>query len=267
MSAAPGAEDHPRGGPRVGPRDAASDPGRPASPRRGEITILTGAGISAESGLATFRGADGLWEGHRVEEVATPEAYARNARLVHAFYNERRAKLRDPRIQPNAAHRALGELMRRWPSPVHLITQNVDDLHERGGAPDVIHMHGELAKVRNARSGEVFAWEGECWPETPCPATGVRGVLRPHIVWFGEAIMESERIDAALADPSLFLCIGTAGAVWPAAGFVHAARARGAECVEFNLARTQISEHFDRTIVGPAGDTVPAFIASLLRSA
>jgi len=232
--------------------------------RIGPIAILTGAGISAESGLATFRGADGLWEGHRVEDVATPEAYARNPRLVHAFYNQRRTRLRDPRIQPNAAHRAIGELMRRWSAPVHLITQNVDDLHERGGAVSVVHMHGELVKVRNDRTGDVHLWDGECWPETPCPRSGETGVLRPHIVWFGEAIMEAERIDAALADPTLFLCIGTAGAVWPAAEFVHAARARGAECVEFNLTRTQISEHFDRTIEGPAGETVPAFVAELL---
>jgi len=234
--------------------------------RIGPIVILTGAGISAESGLATFRGADGLWEGHRIEDVATPEAFLRNPRLVHAFYNQRRLKLRDARVQPNEAHRALGALAAQWPASVHLITQNVDDLHERGGVPRerVIHMHGELAKVRNDRTGEVFEWEGECWPETPCPRTGERAVLRPHIVWFGEAIMEAERIAAALADPALFLCIGTAGAVWPAAGFVHEAKARGAACIEFNLARTQISDHFDRTITGPAGETVPKFLASLL---
>ncbi|MBX3354423.1 MAG: NAD-dependent deacylase [Phycisphaeraceae bacterium] len=228
------------------------------------ITILTGAGISAESGLATFRGADGLWEGHRVEDVATPEAYARDPRLVHTFYNQRRARLGDPSIQPNAAHRALGELARDWPAPVHLITQNVDNLHERGGSPEVIHMHGELTKVRNDRTGEVFEWTGECWPETPCPRSGAIGVLRPHIVWFGEAIMEHERIAAALADPALFLCIGTAGAVWPAAGFVQEAKARGTLCVEFNLTRTQISVHFDRSITGPASETVPAFIRTLM---
>jgi len=234
--------------------------------RIGPITILTGAGISAESGLATFRGADGLWEGHRIEDVATPEAFARDARLVHTFYNQRRARLRDPSVQPNAAHRAIGALEVRWPAPVHLVTQNVDDLHERGGVPKerVIHMHGELAKVRNDRTGEVFEWEGECWPETPCPRSGEAGVLRPHIVWFGEAIMETERIAAALANPAIFLCIGTAGAVWPAAGFVHEARSRGALCVEFNLTRTQISAHFDRTITGAAGETVPAFVDALL---
>lgn len=231
---------------------------------RGPITILTGAGISAESGLATFRGADGLWEGHRVEDVATPEAFRRDPRLVHAFYNARRAKLRDGAVAPNAAHRAIGELARHWPAPVHVITQNVDDLHERGGVDTVIHMHGELSKVRNARTGDVFDWEGECWPETPCPRSGRPGELRPHIVWFGEAIMETERIAAALERPALFLCIGTAGAVWPAAGFVHEAKARGAECIEFNLTRTQISDHFDRTIEGPAGETVPAFVAQLM---
>lgn len=232
--------------------------------RAGPIAILTGAGISAESGLATFRGADGLWEGHRIEDVATPEAYRRDARLVHTFYNQRRCRLDDPGVQPNAAHRALGRLAAQWPHPVHLITQNVDDLHERGGSQQVIHMHGELRKVRNDRTGEVFVWNGACWPETPCPRTGETGVLRPHIVWFGEAIMETERIAAALADPALFLCIGTAGAVWPAAGFVDEAKARGAECIEFNLARTQISSRFDRTLTGPAGVSVPAFVAELL---
>lgn len=237
-------------------------------PRLGPITILTGAGISAESGLATFRGADGLWEGHRVEDVATPEAFARDPRLVHQFYNQRRARLRDPSVKPNAAHRALGCLAERWPAPVHLITQNVDDLHERGGVPSdrVIHMHGELRKVRNLVTGEIFEWEGDCWPETPCPRTGRPHELRPHIVWFGEAIMESDRIAEALECPALFLCIGTAGAVHPAAGFVHEARARGAECVEFNLTRTQISAHFDRTILGPAGETLPAFVEELLRA-
>lgn len=238
--------------------------GRLATPRRASITILTGAGISAESGLATFRGPDGLWEGRRVEDVATPEAFARDPKLVHAFYNQRRAKLRDGRVQPNAAHRALGELAARWPAPVHLITQNVDDLHERGGVHDVIHMHGELVKVRNDRTGEVFEWEGECGEETPCPRTGTRGVLRPHIVWFGEAIIETERIARALEGPSLFLCIGTAGAVWPAAGFVHEAKSRGAACVEFNLERTQITSHFDRFVEGPAGASLPAFVEELL---
>ena len=241
----------------------AIDAARWCGARVGPITILTGAGVSAESGLATFRGADGLWEGHRIDEVATPEAFARNPRLVHTFYNERRAKLRDSRVVPNAAHRALAELAARWPAPVHLITQNVDDLHERGGSPAVIHMHGELTKVRNDRTGEVFTWEGECWSQTPCPRSGECGVLRPHIVWFGEAIMETERIEAALAHPAIFLCIGTAGAVWPAAGFVDQARSRGAACIEFNLARTQISGRFDRTIEGTAGESVPAFIDAL----
>jgi|GEM_PF-41257 len=231
------------------------------------ITILTGAGISAESGLATFRGPDGLWEGHRVEDVATPEAYRRDPQLVHTFYNQRRARLRDPSISPNAAHRALGELASKWPAPVRLITQNVDDLHERGGVRDVIHMHGELTKVRNDRSEEVFSWDGECWPETPCPRTGETHALRPHIVWFGEEIMETERIAEALEEPSIFLCIGTAGAVWPAAGFVQEAKARGAVCVELNLERTQITDHFDRFVPGRASITLPAFIDALLHSA
>lgn len=234
--------------------------GIPAAERT--IVILTGAGISAESGLATFRGPDGLWEGHRVEDVATPEAFARQPELVHRFYNERRRRLQ--RVQPNAGHVALARLARGWPAPVHLITQNVDDLHERGGAPSVIHMHGQLTQLRNRVTGEILAWSGDCWESTPCPRSGATGQLRPHIVWFGEAILETEAIDAALERPALFLCAGTAGAVWPAAGFAGLARERGAAAVEFNLEPTQISDRFHRVVRGAAGETLPAFVDALL---
>lgn len=233
------------------------------------IVVLTGAGISAESGIPTFRGADGLWEGHRIEDVASPEGFRRNPALVHRFYSERRQKLDDPRIEPNEAHRALVDLARRWPAPVRVITQNVDDLHERAGlgvagAGELLHMHGELRRVRSLRTGRVHPWSGACDETSIDPETGECGTLRPHIVWFGEAILGTETIDEWLADCGLFLSIGTQGAVWPAAGFVREARERcDAACIEFNLRATEISAWFDDCVEGPAGRTLPAFVAAL----
>lgn len=238
--------------------------------------VLTGAGISAESGIPTFRGADGLWEGHRIEDVASPAGFRRNPELVHRFYNARREKLLSPEVQPNAAHRALVDLARRWPAAVRVITQNVDDLHERAGLcwvdPEsgesegdgvgaVLHMHGELRKVRHLRTGETQPWDGPCDGQTVDPASGERGVLRPHIVWFGEAILGTDLIFEWLADCEMFLSIGTQGAVWPAAGFVEVARERsGARAIEFNLTTTEVSSAFDQTILGPAGVTLPAWV-------
>ncbi len=233
------------------------------------IVILTGAGISAESGIATFRGAGGLWEGHRIEDVASPEGFGRNPGLVHRFYSERRMKLDDPKLVPNAAHCALVDLARAWSAPVRVITQNVDDLHERAGlgvgsTGELLHMHGELRKVRHVRTGGVQPWSGACDENSVDPETGELGVLRPHIVWFGEAILGAETIDEWLGDCGLFLSIGTQGAVWPAAGFVREAKARcNAETVEFNLNPTEISDCFDRSIIGPAGSTLPEFVRRL----
>jgi len=232
------------------------------------ILVLTGAGISAESGIATFRGADGLWEGHRLEDVASPAGFRRDPAAVHRFYSERRRKLADPSVAPNAAHRALVELARRWTAPVRVITQNVDDLHERAGlgseAGELLHMHGELRRVRNVKTGCVHVWSGACDERSRDPVTGQAGVLRPHIVWFGEAILGAATIDDWLSDCGLFLAIGTQGAVWPAAGFVQEAKARcGAEAIEFNVARTEISGAFDRSILGPAGITVPEFVRTM----
>jgi NAD-dependent deacetylase len=251
-------------------------------PRPRPILILTGAGISAESGIATFRGADGLWEGHRIEDVASPAGFKRNPAVVHRFYNERRAQLLDPVVQPNAAHRAIVTLARGWPAPVRVITQNVDDLHERAGlaAIDdgtgepqgagigaVLHMHGELRKVRHARTGRVQPWDGPCDESTVDPTSGEIGVLRPHIVWFGEAILGAGIIDAWLRDCGLFISIGTQGAVWPAAGFVREARERaGARCIEFNLHATEISGDFDTTVLGKAGETLPPWVDRFLAS-
>ena len=227
------------------------------------IVILTGAGISAESGLPTFRDANGLWENHRVEEVATPEAFARNPALVHRFYNLRRAALQT--VQPNAAHFALAELQRALPEHVTLITQNVDDLHERGGSPRVIHMHGELLKIRCEKCADVRRWADELTTETACLACGKRGGLRPDIVWFGEMPYFMDEIETALLECELFAAIGTSGLVYPAAGFVRAAKAAGARCLEFNLDQTDVSHAFDAHLIGPASVEVPQWVAELMK--
>ena len=228
-----------------------------------KIVILTGAGISRESGLHTFRDPDGIWARHRIEDVATPEAFARNPALVQGFYNARRAALRDPAIRPNAAHEALAELDWRWPGDLLLVTQNVDDLHGRAGSRRLLHMHGELAKARCLRCGAVGPWEGDLTPETPCPACGAAGGMRPHVVWFGEMPLEMERIEAALDACDLFVSIGTSGAVYPAAGFVREVRHR-ADTLELNLEPSEGSHLFDEARHGPATELVPAFVREVL---
>jgi len=182
-------------------------------PARPSIVVLTGAGISAESGLRTFRDAGGLWENHRVEEVATPEAFQRDPALVQGFYNQRRAQLGS--VRPNAAHEALVRLETHWPGEVLVVTQNVDDLHDRAGSRNLIHMHGELLKVRCERCGQVSPWVGDVTGATPCPGCGRTGSLRPHIVWFGEMPLEMPRIQEALERCGLFLAVGTSGNVYP----------------------------------------------------
>jgi NAD-dependent deacetylase len=227
------------------------------------IVVLTGAGVSAESGLATFRGPDGLWEGHRVEDVATPEAFVRDPELVHKFYDARRAKLGT--VQPNAAHEALARLESEWPGELLLVTQNVDDLHERAGSKRLIHMHGELAKGWCLRCNERFGWTGPMGTAAQCPSCGTAGSVRPDIVWFGEMPFEMERIDDALRRCDLFASIGTSGAVYPAAGFVQTARHSGARTLEMNLEPRLGSMMFDECRVGRAGDLVPAWVDELLR--
>ena len=226
------------------------------------IVVLTGAGISAESGLATFRGPDGLWEGHRVEDVATPEAFARDPALVQAFYDARRARLRD--VEPNAAHRALARLDREWPGELLIVTQNVDDLHERAGAKRVLHMHGELNSAWCLACDARMRWDADLGDHPPCPECGVAGRLRPDIVWFGEMPYEMDRIDAALMHADLFVSIGTSGAVYPAAGFVQTARYCGARTLEMNLEPSLGSNHFDESRTGPASMLVPAWVDVLL---
>jgi NAD-dependent deacetylase len=226
------------------------------------IVILTGAGISAESGVATFRGPDGLWEGHRIEDVATPEAFRRDPALVQAFYDARRAKLFE--VEPNAAHRALARLDAEWPGELLIVTQNVDDLHERAGARRVLHMHGELRSAWCLACDGRLRWEAELSSGPACPGCGAAGRMRPDIVWFGEMPYQMDRIDDALRTADLFVSIGTSGAVYPAAGYVQTARWLGAQTLEMNLEPSQGSLFFDETRLGPAGELVPAWVDEVL---
>ncbi|QIG44994.1 NAD-dependent deacylase [Nocardioides anomalus] len=228
------------------------------SPR---VVVLTGAGISAESGVPTFRDADGLWEGHRVEDVATPEAYELQPSAVHAFYDARRAAL--ARVAPNPAHHALAALEAAYGDDLLVVTQNIDDLHERAGATRVLHMHGELRSALCRGCGGRYAWDGDLGDRPPCPGCGATE-LRPDVVWFGEVPYEMDRIFAALERADLFVSIGTSGAVYPAAGFVQAASAYGARTLELNLVPSDGSHFFDETRHGPAGRLVPAWVAELL---
>lgn len=227
------------------------------------IVVLTGAGISAESGLKTFRAQDGLWENHRIEDVASIDGFLRNPELVQRFYNARRTQLGDPAVQPNAGHVALARLEERWPGEFLLVTQNVDNLHERAGSKKLLHMHGELAKVRCRFSEEVFEWLEPIEAETQCPCCGKAGALRPHIVWFGEMPFHLEEIFAALERCALFVAIGTSGQVYPAAGFVHHVR-RSARTVEINPDGTAISSAFGEARRGPASTAVPVLVDEIL---
>lgn len=229
------------------------------------IAVLTGAGISAESGIRTFRASDGLWEDHRVEDVATPEAFIANPAMVHGFYNARRRQLLGNDITPNQAHRALAAFEARHPGTFTLITQNIDDLHERAGSRQLIHMHGELLKQRCGKSGEVFACDADTSVASACACCNETGNLRPHVVWFGEMPLEMETIYQVLSACDLFVAIGTSGNVYPAAGFVQVARQAGARTVELNLDASAISPLFSEHILGKATETVPQFLASLSR--
>jgi NAD-dependent deacetylase len=229
------------------------------------IVILTGAGVSAESGLSTFRGPDGLWEGHRVEDVCTPQAFARDPDLVHAFYDARREKLGT--VQPNLAHAALARLDAEWPGELLLVTQNVDDLHERAGAKRLVHIHGELTRGWCLGCDGRFDWSGAMGQGASCPQCGERGQVRPDIVWFGEMPYEMDRIDEALRRCDLFVSIGTSGAVYPAASFVQTARYCGAETLEMNLEPSLGSTLFDESRIGRAGELVPHWVDEMLQSA
>lgn len=229
------------------------------------IVVLTGAGISAESGIKTFRAADGLWENHRLEDVATPEAFLRDPELVQRFYNERRTQLLSDHIQPNPAHIALTELESNFQGNFLLVTQNIDDLHERAGSKQLIHMHGELLKARCTQTGSLFPITTDILLESNCECCRTSGTLRPHVVWFGEMPLEMEHIYSALAQCDLFLSIGTSGNVYPAAGFVEIANQAGAHSIELNLEPSNVANAFAEHITGSATKTLPKLVNDILK--
>ncbi len=225
------------------------------------IVILTGAGISAESGIDTFRSAGGLWEQHRVEDVATPEGFARNPNLVLGFYDMRRAALAN--VAPNPAHMALARLEREYRGDLLLLTQNVDDLHERGGSARVLHMHGELKSALCSSCETRMPWLDAMLHRPPCPVCRAP-TLRPDVVWFGEMPYQMGRIYQALETCDLFVSIGTSGAVYPAAGFVQEARAAGARTLELNLEPSEGSHFFHESRHGPASVVVSEWVEEVL---
>ena len=222
------------------------------------IVVLTGSGVSAESGIATFRDKGGIWSRHRLEDVATPEAFARDPARVHEFYNARRRALAG--IAPNAAHLALARLEREHQGSFTLLTQNIDNLHEAAGSQALIHMHGEILKALCSHCDARCPWSGDLSTEVPCPSCSRKGGMRPDVVWFGELPYHMERIAGLLADADLFISIGTSGAVYPAAGFVLAARRAGAYAVELNLEPSDGVSLFDEAIHGLATEIVPAYV-------
>ena len=230
------------------------------------IVILTGAGISAESGIKTFRASDGLWEEHRIEDVATPEAFERDPQLVQRFYNQRRQPLLDNEIHPNPAHYALAKLQAQFDGAFTLITQNIDNLHEQSGSQNVLHMHGEVLKVRCKHSQQVFPCLAPISVDDRCECCDETGNLRPHIVWFGEMPLLMDEIQQALMECDLFIAIGTSGNVYPAAGFVQMAKQVGAQAIEINLQESIVASDFDQLITGKAGVVLPAWVDEFLAS-
>lgn len=231
-------------------------------PKKRNIVILTGAGVSADSGVSTFRDPNGIWAKYDYTEVATPEGFAANPVLVHSFYNARREAL--TRVMPNAAHVALARLEAAIGDALTLVTQNVDDLHERGGSLRVIHMHGELLKARCAICGTNHRWTGDLSVETRCPDCKADRFMRPHVVWFGEMPMFMDEIAAAIANADLFVSIGTSGSVYPAAGFVGEARCLGVPCIELNLEPSQNADVFTDARYGRASEIVPQWVEEII---
>ncbi len=231
-------------------------------PRPSSIVILTGAGISAESGVSTFRDPEGIWSKHDWREVATPQGFAADPDRVHAFYNERRRRLDN--VEPNAAHHALARLERAFGGDLLLVTQNVDDLHERAGSRQLIHMHGQHTRAWCTNCGTRMRWNGDMLRATPCPSCGSAGYLRPDIVWFGEMPYQMDRIVQALRSCDLFISIGTSGHVYPAAGFVEEARLAGARRLELNLEPSEGANRFTDASYGKATEIVPAYVDKLL---
>lgn len=233
------------------------------------IVVLTGAGISAESGIKTFRASDGLWEEHRIEDVASPEGFSRDPETVHRFYNLRREHLLSPEIKPNEAHFALTKLeqtLSKYPSCNYtLVTQNIDDLHERSGSENLLHIHGELLKIRCSQSEEVFTCHESTSPLSTCTCCKQQGNLRPHVVWFGEMPLYMDEIYHALETCDLFMAIGTSGNVYPAAGFFEVAKSAGAQTVELNLEPSLNGSKFDEQVYGAASEIVPTYVNTLLK--
>ena len=226
------------------------------------IVILTGAGLSAESGIKTFRDKDGIWAQVDYRDVATPEGFARNPQLVQDFYNERRRGLNS--IKPNAGHYALARLQREHSGGVTIVTQNIDNLHETAGSQSIIHMHGQITRALCNDCGNAVQWAGDLTLDTRCRQCGLTGAMRPDVVWFGEMPYHMAQIDKALRTADLFISIGTSGNVHPAAGFVAEARRAGANCVELNLEPSEGASLFDEAFHGPATQVVPRYIEKLL---
>ncbi len=229
------------------------------------IVILTGAGISAESGIKTFRDCNGLWENHNVYDVASPDGFQRDPELVNRFYNLRRQQLLSGQVHPNEAHLALFKLQEELKGTVTIITQNVDDLHERAGSKNIIHMHGELLKMRCIETGRALTIKKDIHSTTPCPCCLKEGNLRPHIVWFGERPLHMDKIDSELHACDLFIAIGTSGHVYPAAMFVDTVKERGVPTIEINLESTQISDSFDQHLVGQASLETSKLVNEILQ--
>lgn len=227
------------------------------------IVILSGAGISAESGLSTFRAENGLWNNHRVEDVATIEAYYRNPEYVHQFYNDMRPELY--KAQPNPAHLAITRLQKEYPAAINVVTQNVDTLHEKAENSNVWHIHGQINQIVCMNCGHVFETWGNVSAEDVCEKCGIRAMLKPNIVFFGENLLYMDKVDSLLKTCDLFISVGTSGVVYPAAGFVQIAKLFGADTFEFNMEETSNNRLFDQHIYGPAGTTLPEFVDSLLR--
>jgi len=228
------------------------------------IVILTGAGVSAESGIQTFRAQDGLWENHRIEDVATPEGFERDPQLVQRFYNSRRQPLLENEVSPNPAHLALAKLEQGFSGEFTLVTQNIDNLHEQAGSENVLHMHGEILKMRCKRSQTVFTCNAPIDVDQGCECCQQPGNLRPHIVWFGEMPLFMDEIYQALTNCDLFVSIGTSGNVYPAAGFVQMANQAGAKTIEINLEQSQVATDFDEAVYGKAGEVLPSWVDGLL---
>lgn len=228
------------------------------------IVVLTGAGISAESGIKTFRASDGLWEEHRIEDVATPEGFVANPDLVHRFYNQRRQPLLGNEVVPNRAHHALSLLEAGFTGRFLLVTQNIDNLHEQAGSQRVLHMHGEILKMRCGNTGRIFECKDDISTRDRCPCCADTGQLRPHIVWFGEMPLYMDEINRELENCDLFISIGTSGNVYPAAGFVEFANRVGARTLEVNLEESKTASAFDDGLYGKAGDVLPEWVEDFL---